>query len=592
MTSQPPNLTALAKQGDLTAIAALMNRALQPKGIAVKVAYQKGHLRVLLEGQPIPDQTVLAPYIRKGIAALQIPGLHTLGVVGRLKGTNTSTWSETFAIAAADTIASSAPQPTEPAKPAPEAGVDDSALAEDSSTVNQESHNQEGHPAIAPTAPSATDLDAITAHLNQTMGTEALVFEVAQSDRTLKLTAKTDQILEGDTFAKTVQNLLLPLNLSDIDLIQLYKQKTKSSSPYKIKEFTLPKEPAPTEATTNDTPEPHATESTASLYQSPHSRPAQPSPINSTAQSPSQTNKSKFVMIGLVALFVVLLIGAIKLLAKPPAATEVCQDAAGAPAYCQLAVQLVGEQTLHDLKESATPFTPEMEERGVEICVNAVGAKVPRNLNRQKERYDSSIRKEPISPGVMMVEAQLKTVPQRNVKMPQASPTAEETVFRSACLFTNQDDRIRLVKHVVLPNGWPEEPYKGKQEWEPMQRSLKVYQILIMLGGGTLFTAIGLFAASAFNFGFQIYTFRGLFQTASILGTLDTLLIVLSGAHLHLFGGVPLTCLALGLTQIWVKDLRVDWASGYGSVALGVFVMIIIRFILNWLLIGFIFSVL
>jgi hypothetical protein len=169
---------------------------------------------------------------------------------------------------------------------------------------------------------------------------------------------------------------------------------------------------------------------------------------------------------------------------------------------------------------------------------------------------------------------------------------AEEIVFRSACLLAGQHDRIQLVKQVVLPNGWPEEPYQGKQAWEPMQRSLKVYQILIMLGGGTLFTAIGLFAASVFNLGFQIYTLRGLFQTASILGTMDTLLLVMSGSKLNLFGGVPLTCLALGLTQLWVSDLRVDWAAGYRTVALGVFLMMVIRFVLNWLLIGFILSVL
>ena len=72
----------------------------------------------------------------------------------------------------------------------------------------------------------------------------------------------------------------------------------------------------------------------------------------------------------------------------------------------------------------------------------------------------------------------------------------------------------------------------------------------------------------------------------------DTVLIVLSGGKLNLFGGIPLTCLALGLTQIWVKDLRVDWAAGYRTVALGVFLMMVIRFVLNWLMLGFIFSVL
>ncbi|XGV96834.1 MAG: hypothetical protein ACAF41_29435 [Leptolyngbya sp. BL-A-14] len=584
MSPQQPGLTALAKQGDPNAIATLMNRALQPKGIVVKVAHQKGHLRVLLEGQTVPDQTVLAAYVYKGIGALQIPGLHTVSVAGRQKGTSASAWSQVFTLAPSGaerpTAPPSQPEPVEhDRQPSTESTI---AAAESTATANQE--------------PSGVDPEAIAAQLNQAMGTEALVFEATLSDRILKLTAKTDQILEGDTFAKTVQTVLLPFNGSEIDLVQLYKQKTKGNHPYKIKEFALQKEPPP-EVTTNDTTEAPSDNAPTTLSQPVVAQPTQPQATKTVQAFSPAFLKSKWAMMALAALFVVLLIGAIKLLSKPPAATEVCADAAGAPGYCQLAVQMVGEQTLHNLKESAIPFTPEMEERGLEVCVNAAGAKVPRTLNRQKERYDSSIRKEPISPGVMMVEAQLKTIPQRNipqrnVKTPHASPIAEETVFRSACLFTNQNDRVQLVKHVVLPNNWPEEPYQGKQEWEPMQRSLKVYQILIMLGGGTLFTAIGLFAASALNLGFQLYTFRGLFQTASILGTLDTLLIVMSGGHLHLFGGVPLTCLALGLTQIWVKDLRVDWASGYRSVALGVFLMMVIRFVLNWLLIGFIFSVL
>lgn len=602
MTIQQPGLTALAKQGDLNAIAALMNRALHPQGIGVKVAYQKGHLRVLLEGKTVPDQTVLAPYIRKGILALQVPGWHTLSVLGRLHGASPPAWSKTFALTAPPTALNSTPdtkaaleqhnskQPGDQTASKVEAKLEDHSLAKPELDANVDLE-------IA----SVANPTAIATHINQALGTETLTFEASLDDRSLKLTAKTNQILEGDTFAKAVQNLLLPLNLADIDTVYLYKQKTNGNSPYKIKEFTLHQEPATTEVVETETKPQPTTQPSAAYSQL---NPSQPILSHSTDSqtkikpqvSSQASQRSKLVMLGLVALFVVVVIGAIKFLAKPPAATEICQDAVGAPGYCQLAVQMVGEQTLHDLKESATPVTPEMEEKGRELCMTAASTQVKRKLSQHRERYDSSIRKEPIFPGIMMVEAQLKTAPQAtprtNGELPQATATPGGTVFRSACLFAGNENRVELIKTVVLPNNWPEEPYQGKQEWEPMQRSLKVYQILIMLGGGTLFTAIGLFAASAFNLGFQLYTIRGLFQTASILGTFDTLLFVMSGAKLSLFGGVPLTCLALGLTQMWVKDLRVDWASGYRTVAFGVFLMIVIRFVLNWLLLGFIFSVL
>ena len=588
MTLQQPGLTVLAKQGDVTAIAALMNRSLQSKGIVARVAHQKGHLRVLLEGQTVPDQNSLAPYIRKGVLALQISGVHTLSVWGRSKGTSTPAWSDTFALNPANTELNAPQIHSESVKPGLKQTIDRSdPPAEDHPATSQQSHTTDEQDVT-----SVANPEAIAAHLNQAMATDALVFEAVVDDRSLKLTAKTNQILQGDTFAKDVQNHLLPLNLADIDTVHLYKQKTNGNSPYKIKAFTLYREPAPTEAATTASEPLHPTEDSAAQSQPARSQSIGVQQTKITPQAATQASqKSKFLLIALVALVLVLLIGGIKLLAKPPAATEICQDTAGAPGYCQLAVQLVGEQSLHDLKTAATPFTPEMEAKGLSLCENATDLQMRRKPVRQGTRYSHSLKSEPVFPGITMVDTQLKASPQANVAS-KASPQAEVTVFRTACLFAGNDDRVQLIKNVVLPNGWPEEPYQGKQEWEPMQRSLKVYQIALMLGGGTLFTAIGLFAACSLNLGVQIYTLRGLFQTASILGTLDTLLIVMSGGKLNLFGGVPLTCLALGLTQIWVNDLRVDWAAGYRIVALGVFVMMIIRIILNWLLLGFIFSVL
>jgi hypothetical protein len=49
MSQTPPNLTELAKQGNANAIAALMNRQLQPRGITAKAALKVGCLSVILE---------------------------------------------------------------------------------------------------------------------------------------------------------------------------------------------------------------------------------------------------------------------------------------------------------------------------------------------------------------------------------------------------------------------------------------------------------------------------------------------------------------------------------------------------------------
>lgn len=63
MTTQQPNWVDLAHQGDTKAIAALMNRSLKARGIAVRVARQDAVLKVMLKGKTVPDETVLATYV-------------------------------------------------------------------------------------------------------------------------------------------------------------------------------------------------------------------------------------------------------------------------------------------------------------------------------------------------------------------------------------------------------------------------------------------------------------------------------------------------------------------------------------------------
>lgn len=49
------NILELAKQGDPKAIAALINRQLQPKGITAKVALKDNCLQTMLESAQVPD---------------------------------------------------------------------------------------------------------------------------------------------------------------------------------------------------------------------------------------------------------------------------------------------------------------------------------------------------------------------------------------------------------------------------------------------------------------------------------------------------------------------------------------------------------
>ncbi len=65
-----PNILELARQGDVQAIASLINRQLQPKGITAKVVLKDGCLQIMLESSEVPAQQPLVAFVRKGITGL------------------------------------------------------------------------------------------------------------------------------------------------------------------------------------------------------------------------------------------------------------------------------------------------------------------------------------------------------------------------------------------------------------------------------------------------------------------------------------------------------------------------------------------
>jgi hypothetical protein len=62
-----PNLLEIAKQGNPKAIAILLNRHLEPKGITVKTALSKSTLKLMFEGEKIILQTVLVEWLNASL---------------------------------------------------------------------------------------------------------------------------------------------------------------------------------------------------------------------------------------------------------------------------------------------------------------------------------------------------------------------------------------------------------------------------------------------------------------------------------------------------------------------------------------------
>ncbi|HEY9597242.1 MAG TPA: hypothetical protein V6D33_06190 [Cyanophyceae cyanobacterium] len=89
-----PHLKQLAQQGNVNAIATLINRALQPNGITAKVQRQESCLQVMLESTPIPDQQFCVPWITAWIQCLAIPSIQFLRIYGRQEGDDFPAWIE------------------------------------------------------------------------------------------------------------------------------------------------------------------------------------------------------------------------------------------------------------------------------------------------------------------------------------------------------------------------------------------------------------------------------------------------------------------------------------------------------------------
>jgi hypothetical protein len=94
MTNPQSNLVELAKQGNAKAIAALINRRLQPKGITTKAALNNGCLQILLEATQTPNQQTLTAFILKGIRGLKIASIQKIKIYARRRGEERMVWSQ------------------------------------------------------------------------------------------------------------------------------------------------------------------------------------------------------------------------------------------------------------------------------------------------------------------------------------------------------------------------------------------------------------------------------------------------------------------------------------------------------------------
>lgn len=97
-TPELQDILTLAKQGDPTAIATLINHSLNPKGILARVGWKHDCLGILLEALPVPDQQEMVAFIRQSLVNLQPKSIQRVKVGGYQPGQSVPTWYEEFEI--------------------------------------------------------------------------------------------------------------------------------------------------------------------------------------------------------------------------------------------------------------------------------------------------------------------------------------------------------------------------------------------------------------------------------------------------------------------------------------------------------------
>lgn len=91
-----PDLIKLARRGDSGAIALLLNRKLQPRGVTAKVALKDNCLKILLTSARPLEQQAFIRLLQQQINSLNIESLAQVKVYSQQNGEGTSGWTQEF----------------------------------------------------------------------------------------------------------------------------------------------------------------------------------------------------------------------------------------------------------------------------------------------------------------------------------------------------------------------------------------------------------------------------------------------------------------------------------------------------------------
>jgi len=218
------NLVQLAKRGDGQAIATLMNRQMQPKGITATATVENDCLQIILEAERVPNQQRLCAWVQKSVTNLGAASIKKVKVEGRQTGETSSAWSQTFEI------------PDQPAIPV-------NGTAERS--VKPPATIETEQPSLKQRAKQG-DAEAIATLLNFGLQHKKMTAKVSQKTNGLQVVVMAAEVPDETVATTLISRELKNLKSDAIEIVKIYGKRTGDEVPAWSKEIELIGQAPPT----------------------------------------------------------------------------------------------------------------------------------------------------------------------------------------------------------------------------------------------------------------------------------------------------------------------------------------------------------
>ena len=107
------DVMASAKQGSTQAIATLINKTLQPKGMLASVSKKNAQLNIKIQSQEKPEQDWVMKFLKGGLQKLQPTGISDVQVEAS-NGSSETLWKDSFELAVTNTVKQAQPKSQTP----------------------------------------------------------------------------------------------------------------------------------------------------------------------------------------------------------------------------------------------------------------------------------------------------------------------------------------------------------------------------------------------------------------------------------------------------------------------------------------------